>query len=443
MGKTGKGPEVPIKREIRVVLVDDIADTREAIKKILGFEPDFKVVGTASNGREGIEIVKQLEPDIVIMDINMPDMDGLEAAKHITGAIYKTAVIMMSVQNDQDYFQKAMLAGARFFLEKPVNMDKLYSTIRNVYDQYAGFRAQWEQAKSGIGRAPVIMDNSVGQGGNRPGHVIVVYSGQGGSGKTTIATSLASGLMKEGIKTLLVDANLDFGDCAAFLNLKSQNTILELSANVEDLDAEYFDSIVTTHNSGMKVLLAPSNPMVASQIREKSVQTVALILKQVRNYYDFIVVDTSVTLDENVQSLLEIASKVVLVMTPTLPALKNARLVLNMFDNVGFDPAKISMVLNRALEKATKTVPAPDKISSYLKRPLDGIIPLVDENLILTAINNGVPVIASDRNTNRAPIMQLLKYSEYMFNDLMGVEEEAVPDTASVRKKGLFGNLLG
>lgn len=443
MGKTGKGPEVPVKREIRIVLVDDIAETRESVKKILGFEPDFKVVGTAGNGREGIEIVKQLEPDIVIMDINMPDMDGLEAAKRITGAIYKTAVIMMSVQNDADYFQKAMLAGARFFLEKPVNMDKLYNTIRNVYDQYAGFRMQWEQAKSGIGRSPIISGDDASQGGNRAGHVIVVYSGQGGSGKTTIATSIASGLMKEGIKTLLVDANLEFGDCAAFLNLKSQNTIVELTAKVDDLDAEYFDSIVTTHNSGLKVLLAPPNPSVAAEVREKSPEAVANILKQVRNYYDFIIVDTSVTLDANVTALLGMASKIVLVATPTLPALKNARLVLNLFDGAGFEPGKTSIVLNRALEKATKTIPAPDKISAYLKRTLDCVIPLVDENIILTAINNGVPVIASDRNTNRAPIAQLLKYSELLFNDLMGVEEEAVQEGSGVKKKSLFGGFLG
>ena len=108
--------------EIKILLVDDIAETRESIKKLLAFESDFKVVGSASNGREGVELAKELRPDIIIMDINMPDMDGLEAASLVTKAVPTAGVIMMSVQNDSDYLNKAMLAGARFFLSKPVNI---------------------------------------------------------------------------------------------------------------------------------------------------------------------------------------------------------------------------------------------------------------------------------------------------------------------------------
>ncbi len=439
MSGAGKTPDSSAKREIRIVLVDDIAETREAVKKILGFEPDFKVVGTASNGREGIEIVKELEPDIVLMDINMPDMDGLEAAKRITTAIYKTGVIMMSVQNDPDYIQKAMLAGARFFLEKPVNMDKLYSTIRSVYEQYAGFRIQWEQAKQGIGRTPIDVSEINKTGGDRAGNVVVVFSGQGGSGKTTIATSLASGLMKEGIKSLLIDASLEFGDCGAFLNLKSQNTLVEISSKVNDLDAEYFDNIVMTHNSGLKVLLAPSTPSVAAEVRERVPDIVAQIIRQVRDYYDFVVVDTSSTLDPNTIPLLELATKIVLVTTPTLHGIKNARLMLNVFDSAGYEQSKTAVVLNKAVEKATKILPAPDKISAYLKRPLSGVIPVVDESIILMAINSGVPVIASDRNTSRAPIAQLIKLSDQLFNELMGINAVSSITEGTPKKSGFFG----
>ena len=102
---------------ITILLVDDIAETRESIKKLLAFEPDFKVVGSAENGRQGVELAKELRPDIIIMDINMPDMDGLEAASMITKTLPAAGVIMMSVQNDSDYLQRAMLAGARFFLK--------------------------------------------------------------------------------------------------------------------------------------------------------------------------------------------------------------------------------------------------------------------------------------------------------------------------------------
>ncbi|MBE9475265.1 MAG: response regulator, partial [Chloroflexi bacterium] len=64
---------------IKVLIVDDIAETRENIRKLLQFEADFEVVGAARNGQEGIELAKELQPDVILMDINMPDIDGITA----------------------------------------------------------------------------------------------------------------------------------------------------------------------------------------------------------------------------------------------------------------------------------------------------------------------------------------------------------------------------
>src|SRR5512134_2520299 len=125
---------------ISIMLVDDIPETRENIKKLLAFEPDFKVVGSFGTGREAVAQAKEIRPDIVIMDINMPDMDGIQATSEITKAIPTAAVIMMSVQTDADYMRKAMQAGARQFLGKPIDPDELYSTIRSVYKNYEPIR---------------------------------------------------------------------------------------------------------------------------------------------------------------------------------------------------------------------------------------------------------------------------------------------------------------
>jgi pilus assembly protein CpaE len=110
---------------INILLVDDIPDTLENIKKLISFEPDMAVVGTARTGSEGVAMAKKLRPNIIIMDINMPDMDGIQATTLITESLPTAAVIMMSVQNDPDYMRRAMLAGARNFLTKPIKMDEL------------------------------------------------------------------------------------------------------------------------------------------------------------------------------------------------------------------------------------------------------------------------------------------------------------------------------
>jgi pilus assembly protein CpaE len=414
---------------ITILLVDDIAETRESIKKLLAFEQDFKVVGSASNGREGVELAKELEPDIIIMDINMPDMDGLEAAGLITKAVPTAGVIMMSVQSDHDYMQRAMLAGARFFLSKPVNMDQLYSTIRNVYQQYESIRATARHmAESFI--APPPEDTRSGVPGDRAGHIIAVYSPQGGAGCTTVATSLASGLMRDNSKTLLIDCDLEFGDVGVFLEMRSQSTLSDLVANADDLDVEYFDSIVMTHDSGMKVLLGPPRPLFGAEIRDTRPDSVASIIKQVRGYYDFIILDMGKSIDAVADSLLQLADKIVLLTVPTLPSIKNSKLVLDMFEQAGFPAEKTVLVINRALEQsgrnAQRVIPTAERIQSFLRRPVEGVIPVVDETIILNAINRGLPVIAADRDTGKAPIKQLMQLSDHLYTSLMGEEDVEV-----------------
>ena len=69
--------------KIRVLIVDDIAETRENVRKLLQFESDVDVTGTARSGREGIQLALELDPDVVLMDINMPDIDGISATEVI------------------------------------------------------------------------------------------------------------------------------------------------------------------------------------------------------------------------------------------------------------------------------------------------------------------------------------------------------------------------
>lgn len=428
---------------ISIILVDDIAETRESIKKLLAFEQDFKVIGSAGNGREGVEIAKELSPDIVIMDINMPDMDGLEAAGLITKAVPTAGVIMMSVQDDSDYMQRAMLAGARFFLPKPVNMDQLYNTIRSVYAQYEPIRRQMADLEARGTYVPVIEEEKKKKGGDRAGHIIAVYSPQGGAGTTTIATNLASGLMKEGIKTLLIDADLEFGDVGTFLDLRSQNTLAELAEKANDIDTEYFESMVMTHNSGLKVVLGPPRPAAGADIRDQFPDAVQTIVRQVANHYDFVVIDTSNSIDAVTASILEMATKVAVIVTPTLPSIKNTKLVLDLFDQSGFLPEKTMLIINKAIENPSRnqrSIVPPDRIQSYLKRPVEGLIPLVDEVFILNAINSGVPVIASDRDTSKAPIKHMLKLSDHVYATLMGIEDEEIEEDASNKdKRGAWG----
>ena len=118
---------------IRVLIVDDIPETRDHLAKLLGFEPDIDVAGTASSGAEAIEQAAKILPDVILMDINMPDMDGITATERLSTQVPSASVVMMSVQGEADYLRRSMLAGAREFLVKPFSSDELTASIRQVF----------------------------------------------------------------------------------------------------------------------------------------------------------------------------------------------------------------------------------------------------------------------------------------------------------------------
>src|SRR6266571_1200451 len=118
---------------INVLIVDDIPRTLDNLQKLLSFEPDIQVVGTATNGKEAIELTKRTSPDIVLMDVNMPIMDGIQATEALAQEVPNSPVIIMSVQGERDYLRRAMQSGAREFLIKPFSGDELTASIRRLY----------------------------------------------------------------------------------------------------------------------------------------------------------------------------------------------------------------------------------------------------------------------------------------------------------------------
>lgn len=123
---------------IKVLIVDDIAETRKNIITLLGFETKIEVVGEASNGKEALEVTEKVKPNVVLMDINMPIMDGLEATGKINEQFPNTIVIIMSVQGEREYLRKAMNCGAKEYLIKPFSLDILIDTIVETYEKEIG-----------------------------------------------------------------------------------------------------------------------------------------------------------------------------------------------------------------------------------------------------------------------------------------------------------------
>jgi DNA-binding NarL/FixJ family response regulator len=117
---------------IKIVIVDDHPVVREGIGAMLKREPDFKIVGEASNGYEAVEKARELSPDVMLMDLRMPEVDGVEAITRIKAEKPEIKFIILTTYSDDEYIFRGIAAGARAYLLKDAPRDELFKAIRAV-----------------------------------------------------------------------------------------------------------------------------------------------------------------------------------------------------------------------------------------------------------------------------------------------------------------------
>jgi len=119
-------------QKIRVLLADDHTVVREGLKVLLEAEPDITVVGDAETGRQALRLARKLLPDVVVMDIAMPGLNGLEATRQIVREVPRTAVLVLSCYNDDEYVRQLTEAGAAGYLLKQTAAADLVKGVREA-----------------------------------------------------------------------------------------------------------------------------------------------------------------------------------------------------------------------------------------------------------------------------------------------------------------------
>lgn len=370
-------------RKIRLLVVDDIVETRNNLINLLYFERDIEVVDSATRGQEGIDKARKLQPDIVLMDINMPDMNGIQATEVIIQQVPGVAVIMMSVQGEQDYLRQAMRAGAREFLVKPFSGDELVGSIRHVYQDEQSKRrfnppVQYQQ---GAPPPPNGTEASVGE-------IISIFSPKGGIGRTTIITNLAVAVKQISKKRVaLVDGSLFFGDVGIMMDIRNTKTMNDLQGRMEGLDTQLMQDVMLTHSSELKILLAPSKPDQGELVTAEDLKK---ILKELKNSFDYIFVDTFPSLKEETQlSILDMSDLILTVMSLEMTAIKDIRLFLEVTEILEYPREKIALVLNRSDSKHGLRA---ENIETTIGHPIAASISSGGPAVTLS-INRGTPLV--------------------------------------------------
>jgi len=381
--------------QIRVLIVDDIPETRDHLAKLLGFESDIDVVGAAASGREAVEMAVQLTPDIVLMDINMPDMDGIAATERLAAEVPTAAVVMMSVQGEADYLRRSMLAGAREFLVKPFSSDELTSSIRQVYtrerEKLSRITVQPAAVAASAGRVVALSQDAEGDG--EPGRVIAVFGPKGGVGRTTLAVNLAVAAATElGQRTCLVDASFQFGDVGVLLNLNPKNkSVADLIPEMDaGADIESLDTFLINHSAGIRVLLAPPSPEMAELITPNGTKR---MLEALRQTHDLVIVDCMSSFNDTTLAILDMADTVLTMLSLEITSIKNIRLFLEVAEQLGYGSDKVRLVLNRA--DSSLGIRVAD-VEHSIGRRVDHTI-VSDGRSVVYALNRGVPFFLSNR----------------------------------------------
>ncbi len=377
--------------KIRVLIVDDINDTREMIKRMLQFDQSIEVIGSARTGKEAIDMSAKEQPDVVLMDINMPDMDGISATEAIRRKMPFIQVVILSVQNDPSYMRRAMLAGARDFLSKPPMIDELSAAIRR-----AGAVAVEERKKASAPIVPNMGNANILAGLQQAaalsaGQVIVVYGPKGGVGRTTIATNLAIALQTSDNKVALIDASLQYGDSAVFLNEQGKNTIIDLTSRVDELDPDFINEVMIDHAaSGISLLASPGRPELAERV---NAEQFTKLIKYLKNLYTYIVVDTSAYLNDTVLAALDVADMIVLLTTQEIPSIKSCNLFLSLADMLKIQRASIIFTMNRYDKRIAIS---PEKVGESLRHEIAVTIPF-DDRIVTSSVNRGVPFMVDNK----------------------------------------------
>ena len=313
----------------------------------------------------------------VVIGPRVPTADAHTVCNYLRLSAPQTSVILVRDEVDTEILAAAMQAGARDVVlsSTPVGVEH---AVERAAQLAAAARTQPEAVVQ-----PVV-EEPPAPAPREPGKVITVWSPKGGVGKTTAAVNLALTLSERGKQVCLVDLDLAFGDVAITMQLFPTHSIEHAIGKDQTLTVEELQGLLTLHSDSMAILAAPTHPEVRERI---TAPLISKVLDTLKETYDYIVVDTAPTLDDQGVSAMDASEDVVVVATLDVPTLKNVKIGLEALDELEV-PATRHLLLNRADDEVGINA---DRIEGILgHKPVARISTSID---IAVATNAGAPIV--------------------------------------------------
>ncbi|MEP6870822.1 MAG: P-loop NTPase, partial [Anaerolineaceae bacterium] len=372
----------------------------------------FQVLASAGYGVEAFTLAFQLKPDVILMRIEEPLVRPIQTLSRINDGLPDLPIVVFSTEANLRLMRQSMVSGASDYLQEPLDSGDLEAAIMRVLGR---------KEREGMRRRGELAD-PVAQG-----TVITIFGAKGGIGKTTIASNLAVALSTEAHQTVaLVDMDTRFGDVAITMDISVERSIADLARNLENVDRNSLREYLVEHESGVRILPAPTRPSDWRNLTAQHIRDVVDILAQT---HDFVILDTPGTFNEIVAAAIEVGTMILLVTTLDMASIKDTVLALEMLhERFGNDDERIKVVLNRA---GMDTGVREKDVERTLDSPLWWRIPQDQE--VVKAAQLGRPIVLSRPNSKVS-----LEIRE-IARALAGIRHKT---KAQKRGRGGFGKLI-
>ncbi len=370
---------------VSILVVDDNEVTLKLVTATLqngGFE-----IHTAQSAKEAIEKVGKIRPQMAILDVMMPDMDGYELCKKLRQmpVTAHIPIMMLTAFSEINEKLKAFDAGADDFMPKPFQPQELQARVK------VHLRRAITQTKN---------TESI-----TSAKKIAVFSLRGGVGVSSLATNLAAGFTQLWqVPSLLIDLALFNGQSALMLDLALRNTWSDLG-NIapDDLDSENLQKALLQHECGVHVLASPKNIAETEKIKPEHVSKV---LQLAESQYQYILFDLPHDFNPTTLAALDEADTILLMLAPELASVRCAANALTIFDDLGYEPEKVHLVLNWIFANNGL---ARKEIENALQKNIKVVLPHIPDALV-SALMMGKPSVLNAEQSSAGGLFEDLAF---------------------------------
>ncbi len=359
-------------RDPEVIIIDPDVDARADLAHLLT-AGNLAVVGESDYGIGAVGVAKEHPPDVFLVSMEEPAARAIQTVEMLSSAAPDSAIIVTSSLTDAASVRRAMIAGARDYLIKPLKPEDVTHAVYAILEQE-------ERKRRGT-------DGDQAEHLAR-GTIITVFGAKGGIGKTTIATNLATALARmTQANVALVDMDTRFGDVAIMMDVAVQSSIADLGRRIDEMDRDSIKEELVKHHTGVAILPAPLHPTEWRNLTPTHIEKIIDVLAQ---GHDYVVIDTPGTFNEIIAATLELGDIILLITSMDLASIKDTALALEMLRAANISEDKVKLIINHSTSSNSLREEDVERVLEY---PVTWRIPH-DYN-VASSNQLGIPIVVS------------------------------------------------